>query len=62
MRPLYNRDKLESMCRSMHIPVTPICEKRGEPSPEYTQPLYHGKLAAVPGTTSAIGKFTIQKL
>ena len=68
-----NREKLEAMCKSMRIPVTPslakhnsaelICEKKGDPSPpHYTQPLYHGKLSAVPYTTLAINKLTILDL
>ena len=68
-----NREKLAGMCKSMHIPVTSalakhdlaalIYEKKGEPCPpEYTQPLYHGKLSAAPCTTSAINKLTIQEL
>ena len=76
VHPLYknnNREKLAGMCRSMHIPVTSalakhdlaklICETKGEPCPpDYTQPLYHGKLSAVPCTTSAINKLTIHEL
>ena len=76
MHTLYKhntKDKLEAMCRNLRIPVTPslakhnlaelICKKKGEPlPPQYTQPLYHGKLSVVPNTTSAINKLTIHEL
>ena len=64
------KEKLEAMCKSLRIPVTPslakhnlaelVCNKKGEPlPPQYTQP---GKLSAVPCTTSAINKLTIHEL
>ena len=76
VHPLYknnNRDKLEAMCKSMRIPVTSslakhnlaelICKRKGEQCPpQYTQPLYHGNLSAVPCTTSAINKLTVHEL
>ena len=74
--PLYKtntKDQLEAMCRTLRIPVTPslakhnpatrICEKNGESlPPQFSQPLYHGLLSAVPLTTSAISRLTVQEL
>ena len=74
--PLYKtntKDQLEAMCRILRIPVTPslakhnlatlICEKNGKSlPPQFSQPLYHGLLSAVPSTTSVISKLTVQEL
>ena len=73
--PLYKENtkvKLEAQCRSIKIPVTAalhkhelvslICERKGEPSPPASQPLYSGSLSSVPGTASGLQRYTIPKL